>query len=92
MFAYRRLTIERGATGSTAIDTHVATDAVVRNVPPEPIRDWCLAEVLNQLSQESAAYARTIGSGDNQMEARGAGLVDVRKAGLAYLRPRLVGV
>jgi hypothetical protein len=92
VYVYRRCSIDRGAAGSTAIDTNVATDTITRNVPPAVIRDWCLAEVLNQIQQESSAYARVVGSGDNQQEARGAGLMSVRKEGLMYRRPRLQGV
>jgi hypothetical protein len=88
VFAYRRLTIDRGATGTTAIDTSVATDAITVNVPPAPIRDWCLGEVLNQIAQETGAYARVVGSGDNQQEARGAGLKDLRREGARLRRYR----
>jgi hypothetical protein len=92
VYVYRRCSITRAAAGTTAIDTSVATDTITVNVPPPEIRDWCLAEVLNQIQQESAAYARTIGSGDNLQEARGAGLKTVRDAGMRLRRLRMAGV
>ncbi len=91
VYAYRRLSIDRGSTGSTAA-THTAADTITVNTPPPVIRDWCLAEVLNQLAQEGSSYARVVGSGDNQREARGAGLVDIRKAGSRLRRVRKAAV
>ena len=89
VYAYRRLHIDRGAAGSTA-DTHNTSDTITRNVPPPEIRDWCLAEVLNQVAQEAGGYARVVGSGDNQREARGPALADLRKSvGGQYRRVRM---
>lgn len=91
VYAYRTLTIARAAAGSTAA-THTSADTISRNVPPPVIRDWCLAEVLNQIAQEAASYARVVGSGDNQREARGAGLNDARRGGQRYRRVRMAAV
>lgn len=83
IYAYRTLVVERGAVGTTAA-THTTAAVVRRWLPPPSVEGLAIAETLNQVAQEGAAYARVIGSGDNQMEARGAGLAtkraDVRKA------------
>lgn len=91
VYLYRRLTVERGATGTTAT-THLISAAITRNVPPPQIRDWCLAEVLTQLEQEGAAYARVVGSGETQREARGAGLTDARYQARRLARVRIEAV
>ncbi len=91
VFAFRRLTVTRGEAGSTAA-THLIDVAMTKNVPPGVIRDWCLALVINAVEQESSGYARTVGVGDNQREARGTGLVEMRKEALRYMRPRLAAV
>ncbi len=91
VYAYRTLTVTRGATGTTAA-THVDTTAITKNVPPGIISDWCLAETVTALAQESSGYARTVGSGDNQREATGAGLNDMRRNGRRYIRQRMRAV
>ena len=87
VYGYRRLSLERGATGTTAA-THADTTAITVYSPPPQIRDYALAEALNQLEQEGAGYARVVGSADNQREARGAGLADVRKQATRLRRVR----
>ncbi|MEA2000581.1 MAG: hypothetical protein U9N84_01640 [Actinomycetota bacterium] len=88
VYAYRRLTVERGATGSTAA-THLVDVAITRNVPPGPIKDWCIALVINTIEQESSGYAKTVGTGDNQREATGKGLTEIRLEAMRYMRARL---
>lgn len=83
IYAYRTLTVERGYGGTTHA-THTTAATVYRWLPPPSVEGLAIAETLNQLEQEGSGYARVIGSGDNQMEARGAGLAakraDVRRA------------
>lgn len=78
VYAYRTLTVERAAVGTTAI-IHPQGSELTAYVPPPSINGLVVAEALNQIAQEHSAYARVIGSGENQREARGAGLVDKRK-------------
>jgi hypothetical protein len=78
IYAYRTLTVERGYVGTTAA-THSDATAIYKNAPPGPVGALCLAEAIVLLDQQSSKYARTIGSGDNQQEARGVGLIDLRK-------------
>lgn len=76
--AYRTLTVERGALGTTAA-THTTATTLYRWKPPGPIEGLAIAETLTALAQENSAYARVIGAGENQREARGAGLRDKRQ-------------
>lgn len=83
IYAYRTLTVDRGVLGTTAT-THLTAAPLLRWLPPSPVEGLAVAETLNQLEQERSAYARVIGTGDQQRESRGAGLKekrdDVRKA------------
>ncbi len=91
IFAPRTLTVERGAVGSTAA-THLDAATISRNVPPGPIINLCIAEALNTLEQESSAYARTVGSGDNQRESRGRSLYLAQLEAERYKRLRMQAV
>lgn len=78
IFAPRTLTVERGATGTTAA-THADATSIARYVPPGPVRSLTIAEALNTVLQETAGYARQVGSGDSARNASGAGLATKRK-------------
>ncbi len=91
IFAPRTLTVERGAAGSTAA-THADTTAITRNLPPAAITDLCIAEAINTYEQETAGYAREVGAGETQTEARGIGLKDARNEANGYLRVRVAAV
>lgn len=75
--AYRTLTVRRGEVGTTAA-THTTGTALTRYVPPEGPESYTIAASLNQIAQENSAYARVVGTGENQRESRGAGLKDER--------------
>lgn len=77
IYALRTLTVQRGALGTTAT-THNTATAISKHRPPELVNQLCIAEAVAGLQQQSAGYARVVGSGDGQREARGAGLVDLR--------------
>ncbi|MGW3428885.1 hypothetical protein ACWDHW_13155 [Streptomyces melanosporofaciens] len=77
IFAARTLTVTRGALGTTAA-THTSGTVVNRWDPPGPVRDLCIAEALTTLLQGQSGYARVVGSGENQREAAGKGLGDLR--------------
>ncbi len=91
VWAPRTLTVERNAVGTTAT-THLTAAPLTRNVPPPPITSLCVAEALVSSQQEQSAYGRTVGSGDSQREARGAGLADARKQASGFKRRRLASV
>lgn len=78
VYAYRTLTVERGALGTTAA-THTTAATLYRWRPPGPVEGLAIAETLTALAQENSAYARVIGAGENQREARGVGLRDKRE-------------
>lgn len=88
IFVPRTLIVERASAGSTAT-THDTGAAITRNVAPGPITDLCIAETLNTFEQEAAGYGRTIGAGEGQTEARGAGIGDIRRRARKYKRQRV---
>lgn len=77
IYAPRTLTVTRGALGTTAA-THLTAAPVYRWDPPGPVRQLCVAEALTDLLQGRSGYARTAGSGENEREASGRGLADLR--------------
>ena len=85
----RSLTVVRGAYGTTPA-AHTSTAAITKNVAPGLIREWCIAEAIVNLSQEGAAFGRTVGAGENERESSGAGLNRLAaQAKDAYTRRRL---
>lgn len=77
VFALRRLTVTRGALGTTA-DTHAAGATVQLLVYPGLVSELATAEALTMLLQGQSGYARTVGSGDNERESFARGLRDLR--------------
>lgn len=91
IYAPRRLTVEREAVGTTAAG-HSNGASISRHVPPDQITELCLAEALVEYAQQTSGYGRTVGSGDNQREARGVGLADARKHARRLRRSRVGAV
>lgn len=79
IYVQRSLTIKRGVGGTTAA-SHTSGDAVNLFVFPAPIVELTLAEAINTFKQRGDAYSRTVGSGENQREATGRALAELRKA------------
>lgn len=77
IYVARRFVVLRGQLGSTAA-AHNLNDPMNIQVYPGPIQEVSLAETVVMLEQNSSAYARTVGAGDNQREAPGLGLEDAR--------------
>lgn len=77
IYARRRLTVERGALGTTATE-HLTAAAIVKHAPPGPIVELTVAEAINTIAQENSGYGRQIGSGDTAREAYARGLKDKR--------------
>ncbi|WP_431895864.1 hypothetical protein [Micromonospora haikouensis] len=73
IYAPRTLTVTRGALGTTATAHDTAT-AIARHEPPAGIVRLATALALDTLLQESAGYAREVGSGESQREASGRAL------------------
>lgn len=77
IYAPRRLTVERGVLGTTAA-THSDATAITKHRIPALVNQLCVAEAIVGLSQENTGYGRTIGSGDSERPAAGAGIDDIR--------------
>lgn len=80
IYANRLVTIDRGVTGKVASSSGAA---ITKQVYQPLVVQWCIAEAVVQLAQQSAGYARTAGSGDNQRETVGLGLVDIAEKAMA---------
>lgn len=78
VYAPRRLTVERGAVGTTAA-TYTISTAITRWAAPGPVKRLTIAEAQTTLAQESTAWARTIGQGENARESWARGLNDARE-------------
>lgn len=82
IYVSRRLTVERGANGTTAA-THSDATALTRWAPPADIEALAVAEAMVQVAQELAQYGRVIGQGEAAREMRGAGIEDARNRVMA---------
>lgn len=82
VYAYHRCVVRRGVLGTTAA-AHNAGTLVHAHRYPGLVNELCVAETVVLLEQNSSAYARTVGSGDNQRESAGQGLEDVRRQAYA---------
>lgn len=86
IYAQRTLTVERGALGTSAAAHDTAT-AIVTHRVPALVKQLNVAETINALLQESSAYARVVGAGENVREMTGKGLEDLRdRVFTAYAR------
>lgn len=77
VYASRLFNVERGALGSTA-DSHADAAVTYTQAFPGLITELNIAETVVLLEQNSAGYARTVGTGQMTREAAGKGLEDVR--------------
>lgn len=78
VWVYRSLSIVRGVLGTVAAAHNSAAPILVFE-PPSLVQELTLAYTLNNLEQGSNAYARQVGSGDNQRESGGRGVRDIEK-------------
>lgn len=78
IYAPRTLTVVRGY-GGTSAAAHTQGTAVRRHVAPALVRQLARAEALATVQQEAAAYARVVGSGENEREASGRGVKALRE-------------
>jgi hypothetical protein len=78
VYAPRRLTVRRGVLGTAAV-AHNAGTAVTKHQIPALVNQLCIAEALIVVAQEGTGYGRTIGSGDSERDAPGAGIEDLRR-------------
>lgn len=87
IYAYRRLVVYRAAAGTTAA-VHDAAAPVTRWQAPYALEALCIAIAQETCVQEGSAYARTVGSGDMEREARAAGLRGAWERAKSYSRKR----
>lgn len=73
IYALRTVGLTRGALGTTAA-SHAQGDPVFVYRYPSAVEQLAVAYALDQRAQETSAYARTVGSGDGESNASGAGL------------------
>jgi hypothetical protein len=78
----RSFEVERGALGTTAA-AHTSGARLYAWRPPALAEQLTVAYALDQRAQESAAYARTIGSGEGVRNASGAGIKSLEERVLA---------
>jgi hypothetical protein len=85
LFAYRTLTVERGALGSTAA-THSTATAITKWDVPDLVSDLCKATAITRIEQEWSAYGARVYSDEAERDSSGTevvagrGLTDLRKA------------
>jgi hypothetical protein len=85
VYAYRTLTVERGARGTTAA-THDTATAVTAWDVPDLVKDLCKALAITRLEQEWSAYGARVYSDEAERDSSGTevvagrGLTDLRKA------------
>lgn len=73
VYSRRRLTVERGALGTTAA-THSDATAIVRQVWPGPLRRFVVGAAAAGLVAEGAALASQAGTGERAQDVTGTGL------------------
>jgi hypothetical protein len=85
VYAYRTLTVERGALGTTAAAHSLAAEVETWAVP-DLVRDLCKAEAIIRLEQEFSAYGARVYSDEAERDSSGTevvsgrGLTDLRKS------------
>lgn len=85
IFAYRTLTVERGALGTTAA-SHSDNAPITKWDIPSLVKDLCKAEAITRLEQEFSAYGARVYSDEAERDSSGTevvsgrGLTDLRKA------------
>lgn len=84
----RTCEVERGALGTTAA-AHAAGDAVALHDVPGLIEQLTVAYALDQRQQEMAAYVRSVGQGEGQRNASGAGIEELEERVLSAYGRRL---
>lgn len=78
VYVNRRLTVERGALGTTAVDTGSGADVLLFKFPPL-VRQLCKAEALTIMQQDAASYASRSGSGQGEIPMAVRALPDLRE-------------
>lgn len=83
VYAPRLATVRRGLLGTSAA-AHSSGDTVTLLKAPSLVSELNLAYAINNVQQALSAYARPVGSGDNQRDQAGRGVQDIAED--AYTR------
>jgi len=86
----RTLTVERAINGTTGA-THADTTAMSKYEPEYNIVAWCRREVIAQLLQEKAGWAREINSGEAAREFQGVDIEKRRIMDIDHYQPLRMG-
>lgn len=78
VYAARTATLTRGAQGTTAA-SHTASTVIERWDPPALLEQLAVAVAIDLFENDRAGWARTVGAGDAQREARGVGVERIRR-------------
>ena len=85
---FRTLTVTRGVNGTTAA-THANSTAISIYRAPAPIRELAAGMAIAAITQEAAAYGRTVGAGEGAVEITGRDLANLQaRISAQYMRPR----
>lgn len=76
--AGRRLSVTRGAYGTTAA-THSDATAITRWVPPSGVEDLTVAEAVVKLQRRASGYGTNVGTGANRRSPQAGDLEDLRR-------------
>lgn len=87
VYAYRRLTVVRGARGTTAA-THADASSVTVWEVPDLVRQLCKATAITNLEQEFSAYGARVYSDEAERDSAGTEVVSGR--GLTDMRRQCV--
>lgn len=93
IYAFRTLTVQRGALGTTAA-SHSSSAAITKWVVPVLAKELCLAEAITYMEQEASAYGRRTGSDEAERDASGTevfsgrGLNDIRRQAKVFFGRR----
>jgi hypothetical protein len=78
VYVQRQLTVDRAVLGSTPATPMAGDDVLLFGFPPLVV-EYTLAQCLVGIQQARSGYARTVGAGENEQEASGRGLADIRR-------------
>jgi hypothetical protein len=91
VYVQRQLSVDRAVLGTTEV-SHINGDDVLLFVFPPLVAEYTLAQTLVGIGQGRSGYARTVGVGENEQEASGRGLSDVRRDAVKAHQRRVRGL
>jgi hypothetical protein len=77
IYASRRLVVERGAVGTTAV-THALSDPITLWEVPPLVEEYATALAIDNILQKTSGYSRVVGGGAKVREETGRGIREIR--------------